>query len=1195
MLRTYFANLLRLSSLIIVLTLIVLSIILWYFGASLTIAGASPFAPAWVRIYTIIGVFTAYFGITFLRHFLARRANSRLINSMLANDELVSMGGGMAADEVGLIRERFEKALTTLRDNPIDGKKKRNFLYDLPWYVVIGPPGTGKTTILRNSGLNFPLAEDGQVAIQGIGGTRNCDWWISNDAVLIDTAGRYTTQDVNQGIDAAAWGGFLDLLKQQRRRRPVNGVILAISIADVVLSTEAERQNQAEILRQRLRELHRSFGMRLPVYVMFTKCDLIAGFEQYFDNITDIQREQIWGVTFPYDAEQLTVGPAFEKGFLDLVARLEQRLPLQLAAERNNGRRCRIYSFPHEFGSMSGVLRGFLTDVFRVNRYESQPLLRGVYFTSGTQEGTPFDRLLGAMGRSFSLGQSQQMAVSGKGKAYFIKHLLSDLIFPEQDLVGRNSNIERRLAAIRLGTYAAIALVTVGLSAYWLAGLSSSLSEIDEAQKTTELLEARLFEADQNRSLVNILPALNAAKTLRDENALPPGWRFTRFMAVDSGPVLSDATQTAYDNVLDTYLLPSMSSRLQSQLQLLSTSGDKNNLLLREKLETYLMLTTGENYAPVQVAEEFERQNEATFVLSPSDRKDMSEHSQRLLQLLPKYARIDQQTVNDARVRLSQAPQASDVYQRMVADSVRRYQVAPISVANVLGTGVLRADTATLGGRSSVLGIYTKNGFYNYFLPRLPEYIRTSTGTDWVLGSDSIGNEAYQELAEQIVTLYVKDYISAWREAVNQVRVIEFETLSRGQLVLQELSGPQSPLTALLTLLRDNTQLPLPGATSSNPNDPAAALAANAIAPKGIIQAVAGDTAESLQRTAITTALGNAEWPGKTIGDAFEPLNALVDPGNSFGSLDKVQQLFGDMFGTVAGITSAPQPEAAAFDYVSKRAKNPENDAFTRLRSEAITKPNPVSSMVSYVTDRNWQLLAGLSYDYLNERWQQEILPVCNGVLADRYPFSPQAEDEVTLDDFAELFRPSGTIDAFFNDNIAPFVSMKGRQITELEIQGGSIGFSRDSLAQLARAQIIRDAFFGKTGTAPEAKFTIEPGFLDPNALRATFTLDDAELTYRHGPIRGLDFIWPSKLDSSTASLAITLLDGSSRTTDQAGTWAIFRMLNKAGLSKQSGRDKFQFGITLEDVSATFRLKADSVTNPFDLSLYRSFSCPPAL
>jgi len=521
MFRAYFASLLRFSSVILLLCMALLSTLLWLFGSYISIGGFTPFESGAARLILIFAAFFIYLLVTFLRHLIARRANARLINSMLANDELVSMGSNQSADEIELIRERFEGALKTLRDNPVDRRRSRNFLYDLPWYIIIGPPGTGKTTILKNSGLHFPLEADGQGAIQGMGGTRNCDWWIANEAVLIDTAGRYTTQDVNQDIDAAAWGGFLNLLKENRKRRPINGVLLAVSIADVVLASEAERQRQAAVLRQRLRELHRSFSLRLPVYVLFTKCDLVAGFEEYFDDIDESEREQIWGVTLPYDGGQMTFGPAFESGFLDLVSRLERRLPFKLGAERANSRRCRIYGFPHEFASMATVLRSFLGEVFTVNRYEAQPLLRGVYFTSGTQEGTPFDRLLGAMGRSFALAPSAQAPMSGQSKAFFIHKVLSEIIFPEQNLVGKNTRLERQMAAIRLAAVAAMLLVTAGLSAYWLYGLNTSLAQVKLANAAAETLSLRLKEADQDRSLVGVLPALDAAKVLRDAVALP--------------------------------------------------------------------------------------------------------------------------------------------------------------------------------------------------------------------------------------------------------------------------------------------------------------------------------------------------------------------------------------------------------------------------------------------------------------------------------------------------------------------------------------------------------------------------------------------------------------------------------------------------------------------------------------------------
>ena len=278
-----------------------------------------------------------------------------------------------------------------------------------------------------------------------------------------------------------------------------------------------------------------------------------------------------------------------------------------------------------------------------------------------------------------------------------------------------------------------------------------------------------------------------------------------------------------------------------------------------------------------------------------------------------------------------------------------------------------------------------------------------------------------------------------------------------------------------------------------------------------------------------------------------------------------------------------------------QRAKSPQNDVFTKLRSIAATKPEPVASMVGTVANRHWELLTKLSYQYVNNKWQQDVLPARTAVLTDRYPFSVDAEEEVAMSDLADIFKPGGAIDAFFNENISPFVSVKGAQINELSIQGSSIGLSQEALDQFRRARNIRDAFFGKAGATPEAKFTIEPSFLDPKALRARFVLDDAELVYRHGPIRGRDYTWPSKLDSSTATLQITLLDGTNEVLERKGNWAIFRMLTNSGLTRGKGNDDFTFGIVKNEIRANFRLKASSVANPFDIGLYSQFRCPPAL
>ena len=190
----------------------------------------------------------------------------------------------------------MKDALATLKTA---SGNKSGYLYDLPWYVIIGPPGAGKTTALVNSGLKFPLARGATpAAIAGVGGTRYCDWWFTEEAVLIDTAGRYTTQDSNSKADKESWLAFLDILKKSRSRQPINGVLVAISVEDVLTLPKQELALHADAIRMRLLELHQRLKVSFPVYALFTKTDLVAGFTEYFAYLGEAGRRQVWGATF---------------------------------------------------------------------------------------------------------------------------------------------------------------------------------------------------------------------------------------------------------------------------------------------------------------------------------------------------------------------------------------------------------------------------------------------------------------------------------------------------------------------------------------------------------------------------------------------------------------------------------------------------------------------------------------------------------------------------------------------------------------------------------------------------------------------------------------------------------------------------------------------------------------------------------
>ena len=173
----------------------------------------------------------------------------------------------------------FQKAIAGLKSSRL-GHRGSDALGVLPWYIIIGPPGAGKTTALRSSGLQFPYAKGGKV--KGVGGTRNCDWWLTNEAIILDTAGRWSTQD----DDHEEWLAFLDLLRKTRPKKPVNGILLAVSLLDLE-GGEEEMSALAKALRDRLDEVTGRLDMVVPVYLLVTKADLVPGFVEMFGDLRD--------------------------------------------------------------------------------------------------------------------------------------------------------------------------------------------------------------------------------------------------------------------------------------------------------------------------------------------------------------------------------------------------------------------------------------------------------------------------------------------------------------------------------------------------------------------------------------------------------------------------------------------------------------------------------------------------------------------------------------------------------------------------------------------------------------------------------------------------------------------------------------------------------------------------------------------
>lgn len=544
---------------------IAFSAAVWFAGDSLVFGGYRPLEGSLERIGLIALLGVVWMAWELWRARRAAKDNEQLLAGLVGGS-LDADSAERAAHELGVLRKRFQDALVVLRKARFRTPQgERRTVSQLPWYMFIGAPGSGKTTALLNAGLRFPLGDPraGDLALQGVGGTRNCDWWFTEQAVLVDTAGRYTTQESDHQADAAAWLGFLDLLKRFRARQPLNGVIITLSVSDLVHWNEEELERYARHVRERVRELYQRLGVRLPIYLMVTKTDLLAGFNEFFSDFDAKRRAQVWGTTFDLTEQAHDLADRFREEFDRLERRLYTLLPERLQETRDLQKRAAIYRFPQQFRAAGPLIARFLERAFT----GEAPLLRGVYFTSGTQEGSPIDRVLGTLARSFNLERKVQPPPAAGGKSYFLKRLLHEVIFGESGLAGLDRALERRRRIGRIAAYAAMAAITVALAALWTASFvaNRNLVSVAEAKTADAKRDIAAVPAIKGGDEAKLIAVLNHLRELRD--TARGGDSAILRVGFYQGDKLGAQAARAYRNALRDGLLADLNISLENALR----------------------------------------------------------------------------------------------------------------------------------------------------------------------------------------------------------------------------------------------------------------------------------------------------------------------------------------------------------------------------------------------------------------------------------------------------------------------------------------------------------------------------------------------------------------------------------------------------------------------------------------------------
>ena len=572
-----------------------LALIVWFLGPALEFKGRPLLGSALSR-FVVIAVLYGLWALRLLTKRIGeKRSNTNLLEGLMRSR--AEPKDAPAGAEIAQLQGRFKDALSTLKQARVGGSFGQQYVYQLPWYMFIGPPGSGKTTALRNSGLGFALSgEQSGGDLRGVGGTRNCDWFFTDEAVLLDTAGRYATQDSDQTLDSAEWIGFLALLKKHRRRRPINGVLVTVSVSDLLQLSPMERADHERAIRQRIQELHEHLNVRFPVYMLVTKCDLLQGFVEYFDHLGQDGRRQVWGVTFPESTidDPSKVLDGFSDDFDALEGNLDTLLAERLQSEPAQDKRTLIFGFPQQFAALKPLLEPFLRNTMQSSRYETNVLLRGVYFMSGTQEGAPLDRLLGHLANEFGLQRSGASRSADRARSYFLEHLLKDVIFEEAGLAGTNLKLERRRRLVGLGAYVAL-IAALGLgAAAWITSYARNTAFVDDIQQQTrETAETVAALTPDRGEAVDALPALKATRDLWDASArTKEGVPLLMGLGLGQTDKLGGQARETYERLVKEQFLPRVLMALEREVQRPGAQFDERY----ETLKTYLMFADADHY-----------------------------------------------------------------------------------------------------------------------------------------------------------------------------------------------------------------------------------------------------------------------------------------------------------------------------------------------------------------------------------------------------------------------------------------------------------------------------------------------------------------------------------------------------------------------------------------------------------------------
>ncbi|MCX2683849.1 type VI secretion system membrane subunit TssM, partial [Campylobacter sp. MIT 21-1685] len=1013
--------------LLLLIFFIVLSILFWFWGVSISFNDVYIFGNPYLRF----GILFILWLIVFLFFFLKPTINFFISLKSEKRAKLKALKKE-TNDFVFRAKRNF---FISLRDAKTTWKKKIKFK-KLPLIIIVGEEGAGKSTFINYSNIEYPLNDSLQSYKKFHQSTNNFSLYVSKNGALLDTEGNYFSQekffipsssdelpeddlDKNKEflIKKNIWMNFLNFLNKNFFHSKLDGIVLVI---DTRLFLSNPKEYSKDIIRyfvKRINDCENSLNLKFPIYVVFSKIDLLEGMKEFFEIFSENIADAALGISFKEKLNADILDKELKQLSQSLFLNFINKNHFIYSLEDKN----KIYLFLKQFDNLFALAKNFLLEIQNESAFKNNSFLRGVYFVSAYQENIPRNFLLDSVCEKYNIKKALAKTNPLYSKqSYFVKSLLEDIIFKDYSLSSMK-NIFKKFSLLFLVSI--ISLSTYFLSFYFI---SKDKAEKEKAENTLIALRVLLSDTDYKelsieeranllanlKNILGVYPELSTNNNLIQYPSLNISYR--GFL---------EAQELYYklnEDVLKNTLLKEMEYILQTD------EDDKDNLI--KTLYMYKSLFEQE-YLNKNLLKIWINENWQLLSKYNISKENFLNGIDGIQKINIESSNKDEKSIElaiKALQRTTTRPQRLYILLNFL-NSDKQKEIYRIKEELGFAANNVFTESSKI---TSIDKIYTRNGMIG-FLQNLNQNIDTMINTEsWMLEStDSLTKENKGVLSIGILKLYLVEYQNKWEDLLSSLAPKQYNSKESMLNQLNILSKEDNPVLALIKIVSTNTKL----------------------------------NEASLLREAYNIGLNANEIKThfSNITNFFNPYHKIakqdsfLNSGASAVGLNinndvKIMEVLGlDIKNIQTKIvefsTNNTQSIENKIAYALHRGKE-QDDPFVAFTNDIKKLPPELEKYYAKLHLYAWNLVESHGVSLFNTAWFNEVYTPFINDIAPFYPFNDESVQELSMDSFKGFFGRNGTLNRFY-DKYLNSVLIKKTDTYSLNTQSDvRINFSKNFL-----------------------------------------------------------------------------------------------------------------------------------------------------